>query len=320
MGRHGAAANAAANNRANQMNPNHSSYQARKTSSATLTTAAANNRANQLNPNHPSYQAARGTNSTKPATAAANNRTRSTNPTVAAASNHANQMNPNHPAYWQTRGAAQRPADFESESKKRAASGEFEYRANAAAAKDQALRAAEGAAMRRVEAAAKSALGGQAQVLRAGSQKKHTDVASRSDLDVVVKAPEPLTREAQRALGGALAAQFPESRVVTRKYIHQVQTKDIKVDVVPHQATYQPQTGKLPTDRFKNNPKGRDAVRNLKTYAKEHGLVWKGDQLEKTVLEVQKLNKGADGPRVFELAKARLLRAGEAPDLGRYDA
>ena len=61
MGRHGAAANAAANNRANQMNPNHSSYQARKTSSATLTTAAANNRANQLNPNHPSYKAARGT-------------------------------------------------------------------------------------------------------------------------------------------------------------------------------------------------------------------------------------------------------------------
>ena len=41
--------------------------------------------------------------------------------------------------------------------------------------------------MRQVVAAVNSALGGQAQVLRAGSQKKHTHVTTRSDLDVVVK-------------------------------------------------------------------------------------------------------------------------------------
>ena len=236
-----------------------------------------------------------------------------------AASNHANQLNPNHPAYWQTRGAAQRPADFASESKKRAKSGEFEYRANVAAAKGQPQRAAEGAAMRQVVAAVNSALGGQAQVLRAGSQKKHTHVTTRSDLDVVVKTPEPLTLEAQRALGDALAAKFPDSRVVTRKYIHQVITKDIKIDVVPHQATYMPKTNELPTDRFKNNPKGSAAVRNLKMYAETNGLVWKGEHLEKAVLEAQKLNKGADGPLLFELAKAQMLQADRAPE-ERYDA
>ena len=73
--------------------------------------------------------------------------------------------------------------------------------------------------MRQVVAAVNSALGGQAQVLRAGSQKKHTHVTTRSDLDVVVKTPEPLTLEAQRALGDALAAKFPDSRVVTGAWL-----------------------------------------------------------------------------------------------------
>ena len=68
---------AALDNRANQLNPQHVAYQ-----------AALDNRANQLNPQHAAYRASRAMSVA--ATVPLNR---------AEANNRANQMNPNNPAY-----------------------------------------------------------------------------------------------------------------------------------------------------------------------------------------------------------------------------
>ena len=67
-----------------------------------------------------------------------------------------------------------------------------------------------------------------------------------------------------------------------------------KIDLVPHEATFLPTGAKpQPTDRFKNNPKARHAVRLVKDeLAKELKLKWPGNQIEMAVLEVQRHQKG----------------------------
>jgi len=206
---------------------------------------------------------------------------------AAASSNRANQLNPNHAAYWQSRGYEGRPSSWQAEVTGNQRAGAYEHSTNLAATISKQQKAERGHVTQTVETVTRHHFGGNAHVLHAGSQKKHTDIASTRDLDLMVSS-RPWTASDKLHVTSELQKQFGRDAVHESRYRIKVQTKAGSVDVVPQRAEFLPsQRNAPPTDRFHANPKGQQAVRGIKMRAQAEGLHLKGDHIERKVLKAQ---------------------------------
>ena len=104
------------------------------------------------------------------------------------------QLNPNNVAYWRARGKQTRPDDWMDVAKRRKAEGQLTVQANAVAAQPRAKKRLMGQMTSVVVEAVKEVLGGRAQVIKAGSQRKGTNTGS-SDLDLWIDCPEKMTSD-----------------------------------------------------------------------------------------------------------------------------
>ena len=269
-------------NRANQMNPNNPAYhQSRGMMSGTprQNGKQSQNRSNQMNPNNPAYYQSRGITTGGPG--------QNKNPSQ----NRSNQMNPNNPAYYQCRGISSRPKDWESISEKNKTNGLLENRANTAGAMSSETRRAIGHDTKRVEKVVKEQLGGDVMVYKGGSQKKGVNIG-KSDLDLKIKVPRPMTLDDRAKLGQGLKKEFGKKNVdSSNPKIHTVKGETINIDIVPSKAEYLPSNfklDKLGVRPFATNNRAQHAVRILKEYYPSIP----GIRIEKTVLGVQQKNKG----------------------------
>jgi len=124
-----------------------------------------------------------------------------------------------------------------------------------------------------------------------------------------------MTRADQKLLRRELRREFGEENVSARRLYPKVTLPSgIKMDVQPHRSTYMPrQVLSLSPDRFRNNPKGREAVRNLKKQAQQNQHQWNGQLIEMSVIMFQQTHKGAKN---FEIEKGlgKLLHKAAASD------
>ena len=71
------------------------------------------------------------------------------------------------------------------------------------------------------------------------------------------------------------------------------------IDVVPHKFLHGGHRS-LPTKRFKDNSTGQQAVRLAKKHAEVNELGWKGEGLERLVLQYQQTHPGANTSDILE--------------------
>ena len=200
----------------------------------------------------------------------------------------------------------------------RGCSGMAEARANQAASRSALERKQIGALTALTEGAVRKVFGSNSHVEVAGSMGKHTDVTARSDLDLMIRTETPITevdkanlvKELRRTrFGFGCQVQNCSYSILLRFQATKAPLK--KMDLVPHTATFLPTGAKpLPTDRFKDNPKARHAVRLAKDHALQFGLKWPGNKIELAVLEVQRRQKNQSIDGLLE--QALQLLKGEA--------
>ena len=102
--------------------------------------------------------------------------------------------NPNNQAFWRSRQYEERPADWQEKALELKRSGRMTADANAAASKTKPKEQFIGKVMKAVQLSAKQVLGPKTRVLKAGSLKKHTDIAT-SDLDIYLDMTDPMTQK-----------------------------------------------------------------------------------------------------------------------------
>jgi hypothetical protein len=194
-----------------------------------------------------------------------------------------------------------------------------EARANQAASRSALERKQIGALTALTEGAVRKVFGSNSHVEVAGSMGKHTDVTARSDLDLMIRTETPMTevdkanlvKELRRTrFGFGCQVQNCSYSILLRFQATKAPLK--KMDLVPHTATFLPTGAKpLPTDRFKDNPKARHAVRLAKDHALQFGLKWPGNKIELAVLEVQRRQKNQSIDGLLE--QALQLLKGDGP-------
>ncbi|CAE7626367.1 unnamed protein product, partial [Symbiodinium sp. CCMP2456] len=149
-------------------------------------------------------------------------------------------------------------------------------------------KAAYGRDNRKLESSVKDVFGGQASILQGGSRKKGTNLKS-SDSDVKVRLPEnrAMTERDRSVLHSRLKAEFgPEAVDASNPRILKVRGEASEIDVVPVHSTYSGQGfhAGYPNHPFKDNPKARTAVRDVKLSAEEQGIYRRGYDIEQAVL------------------------------------
>eukprot|EP00930_Biecheleria_cincta_P049351 TRINITY_DN34565_c0_g1_i1.p1 TRINITY_DN34565_c0_g1~~TRINITY_DN34565_c0_g1_i1.p1 ORF type:complete len:266 (+),score=47.78 TRINITY_DN34565_c0_g1_i1:66-863(+) len=230
-------------------------------------------------------------------------------PSRDAANNRANQMNPNNAAYHKARGATSRPSGWQDIVDAHRARGLREHALNMAAAETRSERAAHARDTSRVEAAARQALGGQAQVWKGGGRAKHNGLAD-GDLDLKIVAPQPFTSDDRNALVAALRQEFGSSCVSdSNPRIHRVMGEGGDIDIVPFNATFFDKgfNAGMPRNPFKFNRNARNAVRDVKLGAKERGQNVRGYNAERAVLEAQQQHPRARFETLADFANQKLF-------------
>lgn len=205
--------------------------------------------------------------------------------------NRSNQLNPQRDEYWSCAGRAASAAERAATIEERRQDRRLEFWANTSAAKSPAQKAAIGRDVQRVEQVVKSALGGQAQIWKGGSQKKHTNI-SDSDLDLKLVTPKPFNLHGKDQLQYHLQRDF--GPVDFTGCVLKFKGKSGCIDVVPNQATFFPPgfSSELPKNPFYTNDKGRHAVRCVKAEVERRGQQVKGYDAEMAVLKQQQLHPG----------------------------
>ena len=168
-----------------------------------------------------------------------------------------------------------------------------EFNANQAAAKTKEQKADFADATRKVEAALRTTVGSDAHVMKAGSQFKHTDIAS-SDRDVLLKTKNPLTSkqkaefERNAELQGLKVDPWARTTTITTAG---GQEMDAVPSGKPEYYEANSRSNKDPTDRTQNgqNKKLEQAIRTVKATAEAEGKHWSGNKIElATIAEQQK--------------------------------
>ena len=137
--------------------------------------------------------------------------------------------------------------------------------------------------VRKVEAAVKSALGGQFRVYIVGSRRRHTNIGS-SDLDLKYEGPRivtsgdrsKLTAALKREFGGMFSSNVDAS---SNSNIHIVKGESGSIDVVPCRATYLEADWdhSIPSSGWLHNNWGaQDAARMLKAHFSSAGGIYIG--------------------------------------------
>ncbi|CAE7253349.1 unnamed protein product [Symbiodinium natans] len=212
-------------------------------------------------------------------------------PGRAAANQRSNEMNPNNKAYYPGR---ERPADFGRIMQERRERGQREHQLNLAAAETKQYRAAHGRNMARVEQAVK-AIRPEARIQLGGSRQKKTNLGG-SDADVKMIDKKAFTGQDRPDLTEELRRRGFQVDTSNPR-IHRVQGEDGPcIDLVPFNATYFPAgfDAGYPRNSFRDNPVARQAVREVKLQAQEHGIPIKGYAAEQAVLKEQRKGKKAD--------------------------
>ena len=175
----------------------------------------------------------------------------------------ANEGNPNHPSFWKKLGidhrpdnwkayvsfvddpivmsdlrrqADERPDDWVDPATHKRRRGLLEFKINQAACRSKEERKAAGRDAVKVVDAAKKALGGQAMVLKNGSQAKKTDL-NTSDLDLKIAGTQ-MTSQTRSLLQQELQRTFSGKVEVTRKGILRVQGESGQLCIVPMRADF----------------------------------------------------------------------------------
>ena len=204
--------------------------------------------------------------------------------------NRENQMDPKHAAYRKLRGLP--PGEWETPVAQRALEGQLQAMANDAACRTSGECVASGRRTDSIVKAVKASLSGKAEVRKAGSQAKHTDISS-SDLDLWVGVGDAGVSRAQRKnLRDNLVSMLTKgglkpTRVVLRETSVRLEYKKGHVDIVFDKVNEKVHSKPMP--RLKNNPKARAAVRLIKEGCPQK---LKGDAIEKKVIAAQQQKKG----------------------------
>ena len=231
---------------------------------------------------------------------------RSSHRSISACANQVN--NPNNDAFWKSRGLASRPDNWESKAAQRAVDGRLQARSNNAASRTSGERALAGRRTDIVVRAVKASLGGKAEVRKAGSQAKRTDIAD-SDYDLWVDVgDECLSRAERKVLRDTLTSMLNKggdpARVVLKESTVRVLLNDEEhIDIAFSSYCFSCKQHHKPVQRFTNNPKARDAVRLIKAGSPQK---FKGEAIEMAVLTAQGQKKGQSFGAVA-LAAFRLL-------------
>ena len=219
--------------------------------------------------------------------------------------------NPNNQAFWHSRQYKQRPADWREKALELKRSGRMTADANAAASTMKPKEQFIGKVMRAVQLSAKQVLGPKTLVLKAGSLKKHTDIAT-SDLDIYLEMADPMTGKQKGELTENLRKNVGKRvrKVQERpKSIKLFGANGMTVDIVPSKSTFRDPV-KMPTPppkaQFHNNPKAQVAVRTLKQYSEQHKKQWQGRIIERAVLEAQHAKAGQNAAELHDSALKKL--------------
>lgn len=201
--------------------------------------------------------------------------------------------NPNNVAYWRSRGLRSRPENWQSRVTEGAIERRLQAVANDAASRTSGERAADKARTAIiVEAVKASSLGSKAQVHKAGSQSKRTNVAT-SDLDLWVAGDEPVTRNQRKNFGGHLMSMLKQGghepvRILLKETSIRIEYRATSIDIVFDKHAFSGKVHPKPAQRFINNPRAAAAVRLLKARSPQK---FKGEAIEKAVLAAQSQEK-----------------------------
>ncbi|CAE7739801.1 unnamed protein product [Symbiodinium sp. CCMP2592] len=223
--------------------------------------------------------------------------------------NRANQMNRNNPEFYRCRGIPMPPKAAKAQSiEATRAAGYREAEINIAA--HEPNKAAYGRDNRKIESIVKRVFGPQASILKGGSRAKGTNLQS-SDNDVKVRLPNNrvMTEQDRSVLHHALKAAFGPERVdASNPRILKVRGEASEIDVVPVHSTYAGPGfhAGYPKKPFKDNPKARTAVRDVKLTAEEQGIHLRGYDIERAVLSQQQEHSGEEWWETSWRAKSQL--------------
>mmetsp|Transcript_1422 Transcript_1422/g.2860 ORF Transcript_1422/g.2860 Transcript_1422/m.2860 type:complete len:195 (+) Transcript_1422:48-632(+) len=176
----------------------------------------------------------------------------------------------------------------------------LQHLADSAAARSPAEKKTDGENSVKIVEAVKEALGGSAQVLRSGSDKKATDIAE-SDIDNLVVTGTPVTPEDIKRVFQNLKVLFPDGYVDDSLHTAYICVRPAKGKDIDVKFQNTPgDTKALPKEHFKNNQPAQTAIRVFKAHLAEQGLKTKGVEIERCVIDFLQANKGCNAQEILE--------------------